>query len=45
MSMGDIVDLGRIGLVKFVNPEGLQSEGLNLYSATTASGGGNSYGS
>ncbi len=35
---GDIVDLGRIGLVKFVNPEGLQSEGLNLYSATTASG-------
>ncbi|MCF6459927.1 flagellar basal-body rod protein FlgG [Clostridium sp. Cult3] len=35
---GDIVDLGRIALVKFTNPEGLQSEGLNLYSATPASG-------
>lgn len=35
---GDIVDLGRIALVKFTNPEGLQSEGRNLYSATTASG-------
>jgi len=35
---GEIVDLGRIGLFKFVNPEGLQSEGSNLYSMTTASG-------
>ncbi len=35
---GEIIDLGRIGLVKFVNPEGLQSEGANLYSMTTASG-------
>ena len=35
---GEIVDLGRIGLVKFTNPEGLQSEGANLYSMTTASG-------
>ena len=35
---GDTVNLGRIGLVKFVNPEGLQSEGLNLYSATQSSG-------
>ena len=35
---GEIVELGRIGLFKFVNPEGLQSEGSNLYSETTASG-------
>lgn len=35
---GEAVDLGRIKLVTFVNPEGLSSEGLNLYSATAASG-------
>jgi flagellar basal-body rod protein FlgG len=35
---GEIIDLGRIGLVKFTNPEGLQSEGRNLYTMTTASG-------
>ncbi|QQY79167.1 flagellar basal-body rod protein FlgG [Keratinibaculum paraultunense] len=35
---GETVDLGRIGLFKFVNPEGLQSEGLNLYSVTPSSG-------
>lgn len=35
---GDIVDLGRIGLFHFTNPEGLVSEGQNLYSETVASG-------
>ena len=35
---GDIVDLGRIKIVEFTNPEGLLSEGLNLYRATVASG-------
>ncbi|NLW22187.1 MAG: flagellar basal-body rod protein FlgG [Tissierellia bacterium] len=35
---GEPVDLGRLGLFRFVNPEGLQSEGLNLYSETVASG-------
>ena len=33
------VNLGRIKLVRFTNPEGLLSEGLNLYSSTVASGG------
>ena len=35
---GEIIELGRIALVKFTNPEGLQSEGRNLYTATPASG-------
>jgi flagellar basal-body rod protein FlgG len=35
---GELVDLGRIKLVRFSNQEGLSSEGLNLYSATVASG-------
>lgn len=35
---GDVVGLGRIGLFRFTNPEGLLSEGLNLYSETVASG-------
>ena len=35
---GEIVDLGRIKLVRFTNQEGLLSEGLNLYSSTVASG-------
>lgn len=35
---GEIIDLGRIMLVDFMNPEGLQSEGQNLYSRTGASG-------
>ena len=35
---GDIVELGRIGLFRFTNQEGLLSEGLNLYSSTIASG-------
>lgn len=35
---GELVDLGRIKLVRFTNQEGLLSEGLNLYSATVASG-------
>lgn len=35
---GEIVDLGRIKLVRFTNQEGLLGEGLNLYSATVASG-------
>lgn len=34
----ETVDLGRIMLVDFMNPEGLQSEGQNLYSRTAASG-------
>src|SRR5699024_7687535 len=32
------VNLGRMKLVRFMNPEGLLSEGLNLYSTTEASG-------
>lgn len=32
------VELGRLMLVNFMNPEGLQSEGQNLYRATNASG-------
>ena len=35
---GETVDIGRLKLVRFVNTEGLQSRGLNLYSATTGSG-------
>lgn len=35
---GESVEVGRFMLVNFLNPEGLQSEGQNLYSATTASG-------
>ncbi|WP_069651059.1 flagellar basal-body rod protein FlgG [Caloranaerobacter ferrireducens] len=35
---GQTVDLGRLKFVKFMNPEGLISEGQNLYSATSASG-------
>lgn len=34
----ETVEIGRLKLVRFVNPEGLQSEGLNLYSVTTGSG-------
>ncbi len=36
---GEIIDLGRLALVKFTNPEGLESKGSNLYEATSASGG------
>ncbi|MBU5427824.1 flagellar basal-body rod protein FlgG [Tissierella pigra] len=32
------VEIGRLMLVNFMNPEGLQAEGQNLYRATTASG-------
>lgn len=35
---GEIVELDRIKLVRFTNPEGLVSQGLNLYSDTIASG-------
>lgn len=35
---GEVVELGRIKLVKFINPEGLMAEGMNLYSSTQASG-------
>lgn len=35
---GEIVDLGRLGLVRFTNPEGLESMGSNLYASTPASG-------
>ncbi len=35
---GEIIDLGRLALVKFTNPEGLESKGSNLYEATSASG-------
>ena len=34
----EVVELGRFMLVNFMNPEGLQSEGQNLYSRTAASG-------
>lgn len=34
----ELVELGRFMLVNFMNPEGLQSEGQNLYRATEASG-------
>jgi len=35
---GEIVEIGRLKLVNFINPAGLLSEGQNLYSATVASG-------
>lgn len=35
---GEIVELGRLGMVRFLNPEGLLSDGRNLYSVTDASG-------
>lgn len=35
---GEIVELGRLKLVNFMNPAGLLSEGQNLYSTTVASG-------
>lgn len=35
---GEIVELGRLKLVNFLNPSGLLSEGQNLYSETVASG-------
>jgi flagellar basal-body rod protein FlgG len=35
---GEIVELGRLKLVKFTNPEGLVSEGQNLFSPTEAAG-------
>ncbi len=34
----ETVEIGRLMLVNFMNPEGLQSEGQNLYRATAASG-------
>lgn len=34
----ELVELGRIMIVDFLNPEGLQSEGRNLYRETNASG-------
>lgn len=34
----ELIDLGKIKLVKFMNPEGLLSIGQNLYSASQASG-------
>jgi len=35
---GEIVELGRLKLVTFMNPEGLLSEGMNLYNSSAASG-------
>lgn len=35
---GEITELGRLKIMKFVNPEGLISEGQNLYGETAASG-------
>ncbi|GFN36208.1 flagellar basal-body rod protein FlgG [Tepidimicrobium xylanilyticum] len=35
---GEIVELGRIGIFQFTNPEGLLAEGQNLYNQTVASG-------
>ncbi|WP_352404943.1 flagellar basal-body rod protein FlgG [Sporanaerobacter acetigenes] len=35
---GEIVDIERLKLVNFMNPEGLLGEGMNLYSASQASG-------
>lgn len=35
---GEIVELGRLKVVNFMNPAGLLSEGQNLYSTTVASG-------
>src|SRR5690606_10398235 len=34
----ELVEIARFMLVDFMNPEGLQSEGQNLYRATDASG-------
>jgi len=34
----ELVELGRLMIANFMNPEGLQSEGQNLYRATDASG-------
>lgn len=34
----ETVEIGRLKLVNFMNPEGLQSEGQNLYRGTVASG-------
>ncbi len=34
----EIVELGRLRIVRFLNPEGLLSDGRNLYSITDASG-------
>ena len=34
----ELVELGRLMLVNFMNPDGLQSEGQNLYRASEASG-------
>ena len=35
---GETVEIARLKLVNFMNPEGLLSEGMNLYSETAASG-------
>jgi len=35
---GEVVEIGRLKIVKFQNPSGLLSEGANLYSQTLASG-------
>lgn len=35
---GEAMDLGRMKIVEFTNPQGLLSEGSNLYSSTVASG-------
>lgn len=35
---GETVEIARLKMVNFMNPEGLLSEGMNLYSSTAASG-------
>lgn len=35
---GEIIEVARLDLVRFTNPEGLESTGNNLYRTTTASG-------
>lgn len=35
---GEIVEVGRLKLVKFINPEGLEAVGKNFYKTTVASG-------
>ena len=35
---GELVEIARLKIVEFVNPEGLLAEGSNLYRATPASG-------
>ncbi|RPI71842.1 MAG: flagellar hook-basal body complex protein, partial [Desulfobacteraceae bacterium] len=35
---GQVMDLFQVGLAKFNNPQGLQKEGSNLYTATQAAG-------